>query len=210
MMDISGMGDRRLRFLRVSLVSALACVLAACGANPDRMPVDEASEAQRLVFGAPQTVRTQFASQISTCWFTGGGPLDADYSFTMPDTAAPSEPFLIRVFDNGEEQSEVFQVQFYPHNDNTIVATRNLALPATLAEELDRSVEFWLLDPAQCRVNAEEVTAGGADDSEGPSAAEADVLRLPPLQDGDARRAQGAGDEDMHQAELRARGAIED
>jgi hypothetical protein len=127
----------------------------------------------------------------------------------MPDTAAPSEPFLIRVFDNGEEQTEVFQVQFYPHNDNTIVATRNLALPPTIAEELDRSVEFWLLDPAQCRMNAEAVSAG-ADDAEAPSAAEADVLQLPPLQDGDARRTQGAGDEDMHRAELLARGAVED
>jgi len=204
------MGVLRLRSLRVSLVSALAVLLAACGGSPERMPVDEASEAQRLVFGTPDTIRTQFASQISTCWFSGRGPLAAEYSFAMPEGADPSEPLLIRVFESGAERSEVFQVQFYPHNDNTIVATRNLELPATLADELDRSVEFWLLDPAQCRVNA-AVVATGAGEEAVPSAAEADALRLPPLLDADTRRAGDAReDDDMHQAELRARGAIQD
>lgn len=204
------MGVLRLRSLRVSLVSALAVLLTACGGSPERMPVDEASEAQRLVFGTPEAIRTQFASQISTCWFAGRGPLAAEYSFTMPEGADPSEPLLISVFKSSAERAEVFEVQFYPHNDNTIVATRNLGLPATLADELDRSVEFWLLDPAQCRVNG-EVVATGAGEEAGPSAAEADALRLPPLQEGEAGRAEGASkDEDMHQAELRARGAIED
>ncbi len=204
------MGVLRLRALRVSLVSSLAFLLAACGASPERMPVDEASEAQRLVFGAPDGIRTQFASQISTCWFAGRGPLAGNYSFTMPEGSNPAEPLLIRVFNSSAERAEVFQVQFYPHNDNTIVATRNLALPATLADELDKSVEFWLLDPAQCRVNG-EVVATGAGEEPGPSAAEADALQLPPLQDADTRRARDSReDDDMHQAELRARGAIED
>lgn len=201
------MGVQRLRALRVSLVSVFALLLAACGASSERMPVDEASEAQRLIFGGPQAVRTQFASQISTCWFSGAGPLGIDYSFTMPEATDPHEPLLIRVF---EGSAEVFQVQFYPHNDNTIVATRNLGLPATLADELDTSVEFWLLDPAQCRLNG-DVAAAGAGEQDGPAAAEAQALQLPPLQDGEKPHRPGAGDDhDMHQAELRARGAIED
>jgi len=174
------------------------------------MPVDEASEAQRLVFGSPGSVRTQFASQISTCWFSEPGPLTAGYSFTMPDGATETEPLLIRVFDTASEREEVFQVQFYPHNDNTIVATRNISLSATLADELDSSVEFWLLDPAQCRVDGEVVAAeSGAQET--PSAAEAELLRLPPLANEAAEQDDVFSEQDdMHQAELRARGAIEE
>ncbi len=171
------------------------------------MPVDEASEAQRLIFGHPQTVRTQFASQISTCWFDGAGPLNADYSFTMPDRGDnESGPLLIRVFGEAPERAEVFQIQFYPHNNNTVVATRNFALPATLSDELERSVELWLLDPAQCRRDGDRLAASGA---ALPPAQQTERLQLPPLDNIEHRGAADAPvDEDMHQAELRARGAI--
>jgi len=175
------------------------------------MPVQEASEAQRLVFGAPEAVRTQFASQIGTCWFDGAGPLTADYTFEMPASEDADEPYLIRVFQTGPERAEVFQVQFYPHNKNTLVATRNLDLPEDIAGELENSVELWLLEPSQCRFTSETV-AGAAMANPALQQAKAgeDELQLPPLDDvADTKAAEEAEDVDMHQAELRARGAIE-
>ncbi len=172
------------------------------------MPVHEASEAQRLVFGAPEAVRTQFASQIGTCWFDGAGPLRFDYSFTMP-AAEDDGPSLIRVFRLQPQREEVFQVQFYPHNDNTVVATRNLDLPDSLAKDLETSVELWLLEPSQCRLSEPEVASAGPWDPRLQRAdAGEDELQLPPLAE-DRVRVEEEDEIDMHQAELRARGAIE-
>jgi hypothetical protein len=202
------MGVRRLRALNVSFVLCAALFAQGCATNSDRMPVHEASEAQRLVFGAPQAVRTQFASQIGTCWFAGTGPLRDDYTFTMPAAEQVGGPSLIRVFRLQPEREEVFQVQFYPHNDNTVVATRNLDLPDGIAEDLETSVELWLLEPSQCRI-PEDQMAGESPWDPRLQQAEAgeDELQLPPLEDG---AAQTEDEEiDMHQAELRARGAIE-
>jgi len=197
---VAGMGVRRLRVLKVGLILGAALLTQACSSSLDRMPVQEASEAQRLVFGAPQSVRTQFASQIGACWFGGTGPLKADYTFTMPEADDPSEPALIRIFRTASEREEVFQVQFYPRNDNTVVATRNFELAEDLAKELETSVELWLLDPAQCTANDAALAAPAGETSQSP--------RAGPSQLDNAER-QRQEEIDMHQAELRARGAIE-
>jgi hypothetical protein len=175
-----------------------------CSTNDERMSVHEAAEAQRLVFGTPDSVRTQFASQIGNCWFGAMGPLREAYTFTMPTVEADGGPSVISIFRLQPERAEVFQVQFYPHNDNTVVATRNLDLPDELGQDLETSVELWLLEPSQCRLSEDAMAAQtGWDPSLQQADAREDELRLPPLaQDQDA-------DGDMHQAELRARGAIE-
>ncbi|RIA55550.1 hypothetical protein BXY53_0617 [Dichotomicrobium thermohalophilum] len=161
-----------------------------------------------MVFGAPQAVRTQFASQIGTCWFAGAGPLKGDYTFTMP-AAEAGGPFLISIFRLQPEREEVFQVQFYAHNDNTVVATRNLDLPEELAEDLETSVELWLLEPSQCRLSEDAVAGETPWDPRLQQAdADEDELQLPPLEDEEVAQAEDE-DVDMHQAELRARGAIE-
>jgi len=205
---VTGMGVWRLRAWNIRFILCAALLLQGCAANSERMPVQEASEAQRLVFGAPQAVRTQFASQIGTCWFAGSGPLKSDYTFAMPEAEEPGEPSLIRIFRLEPERAEVFQVQFYPHNDNTVVATRNVDLPDDLAEDLETSVELWLLEPSQCRIS-EDAVAGETpwDPSLQRADAGEDELQLPSLDD--AQTAQDEQDVDMHQAELRARGAIE-
>jgi len=202
------MGVGRLRALNVSFVMCLALFTQGCATTSERMPVQEASEAQRLVFGTPQAVRTQFASQIGTCWFAEGGPFTDSYSFTMPDAAEANEPSLIRVFRLEPQRAEVFQVQFYPHNDNTVVATRNVDLPDQLAGDLETSVELWLLEPSQCRIS-EDAVAGETPWDPRLQRAEAgeDELPVPPLADGQAQP--DDEDVDMHQAELRARGAME-
>ncbi|WP_147361481.1 hypothetical protein [Dichotomicrobium thermohalophilum] len=185
-----------------------ALLTQGCATNSERMPVHQASEAQRLVFGAPQAVRTQFASQIGTCWFAGAGPLKGDYTFTMP-AAEAGGPFLISIFRLQPEREEVFQVQFYAHNDNTVVATRNLDLPEELAEDLETSVELWLLEPSQCRLSEDAVAGETPWDPRLQQAdADEDELQLPPLEDEEVAQAEDE-DVDMHQAELRARGAIE-
>jgi len=184
-------------------------LLHGCATNPDRMPVQEASEAQRLVFGAPEAVRTQFASQIGTCWFGESGPLVGTHTFTMPESQGETEPFVIRIFQIEPEREEAFQVQFYPHNDNTVVATRNLGLPDSLAKELETSVELWLLEPSQCRVGEDGVATDGSWDPrlKQAGAGEGEGQR-PPIEENSPEAA--ADDEiDMHEAELRARGAIE-
>ncbi len=181
--------------------------MQGCSSNPERMQVQEASEAQRLVFGPPQAVRTQFASQFGACWFDDGGPLGSDYTFTMPEAAGMAEPLLIRIFRLQPEREETFQVQFYPHNDNTVVATRNLGLSAAVSDELEKSVERWLLDPEQCRLEEPNMAEEGMGDTQIERAGVGDdTLQLPPLAD---PAAEDDEDVDMHQAELRARGAIE-
>jgi hypothetical protein len=204
------MGVWRLRALNVSCVLFAALLSQGCATNPERVPVHEASEAQRLVFGAPQAVRTQFASQIGTCWFAGGGPLKNDYTFTMPAAEGADGPSLIRIFRLQPQREEVFQVQFYPHNDNTVVATRNLDLADSLAEDLETSVELWLLEPSQCRLSEDDALAGETPWDPRLQQADAgeDELRLPKLDDAEAAEVEDE-DVDMHQAELRARGAIE-
>ncbi len=180
-----------------------------CATNPDSMVVSEASEAQRLVFGAPQAVRTQFASQIGTCWFAGSGPLKNDYTFTMPAAEETQGPSLIRIFRLEPQREEVFQVQFYPQNDNTVVATRNLDLPDSLAEDLETAVELWLLEPSQCQTSEDAVASETNWDPRLQQAdADEDELRLPPLVDAEMARAEDE-EIDMHEAELRARGAID-
>jgi len=204
-----GMGGWRLQAWSVSLVLCAAVFLQGCATNPEKIPVDAASEAQRLVFGAPEAVRTQFASQIGDCWFVGDGPLKGQYSFTMPAAEDSSEPSLIRIFRIDPEREEAFQVQFYPHNDNTVVATRNLGLPEGLASELETSVELWLMEPAKCRPEQESVAANASwAPSVHASDAPDDQSRGSPGAD-DGQRGAREGEIDMHEAELRARGAIE-
>jgi len=163
--------------------------------------VQAESEAQRLVFGAPKAVRTQFASQIGTCWFASSGPLDADYSFAMPDSGALSAPLPIQVFAATPERPEVFQIQFYPHNENTVVATRNIGLPQDVAAELEMAVQMWLANPADCRAGAEEQVAAAEPPRDGKDVGEASER--------DAQTSEPDDEVDLHQAELRARGAIE-
>jgi len=197
-----------LRTLYTSFILVAALLTQGCATNEERMPVHEAAEAQRLVFGTPNAVRTQFASQIGNCWFGAMGPLRDAYTFTMPTVEAADGPSIISIFGLEPERTEVFQVQFYPHNDNTVVATRNLALPDGVAQDLETSVELWLLEPSQCRLGGDTMAEQSAWD---PRLQQADAgeneLRLPPLEDGQTRAEDG--EIDMHQAELRARGAIE-
>jgi hypothetical protein len=204
--DVWGYGV--LRALNVGFMLCAALLVQGCAADPERIPVDDASEAQRLVFGAPKAVRTQFASQIGACWFASAGPLKGDYTFTLPSNDSPDEPSLIRVFRVTPQRDEVFQIHFYPHNENTVVATRNLDLPEQIANDLETSVELWLLEPSQC-VASEDAVAGETpwDPRLQQARAGEDELQLPPLDEDETR----SEDEevDMHQAELRARGAIQ-
>ncbi|MFP4538615.1 MAG: hypothetical protein ACLFPA_09965 [Dichotomicrobium sp.] len=196
-----------MRGFHIGVVFVLALVGQGCGTSSERMPLQEASEAQRLVFGTPQAVRTQFASQIGTCWFSGTGPLRENYSFTMPDSGDDSEPLLIRIHRTAPERAEVFQVQFYPHNDNTVVATRDVDMPDDLAGALETSVELWLLDPAQCRFSDQPVASRetGSTALRRADAGE-DELQLPPL---DEPQSDDDEEVDMHRAELEARGALD-
>lgn len=190
-----------MRALSVSLVLACAAVTGGCATSPETTPVQAESEAQRLVFGAPKAVRTQFASQIATCWFAAAGLLKEDYSFAMPDAAGPSAPLLVRVVALKPDRPEVFQVQFYPHNENTVVATRNISLPQDLAAELETSVQSWLLDPADCRTGGEEQVADAETRGDAKDGRKASKSDAPTVESDD--------EVDLHQAELRARGAIE-
>lgn len=172
-------------------------------------------EPQRLSFGSPENVQTLFADRIKSCWFTEGGILPAGFSYQLAenDDGNGSPHRLIRIYDETSGRAEAFQVHFYPHNDNTMIATRNVGLPPSLALELEVSIETWLLDPGRCRrdevadPSAQLHTTGL---SQGDRAAAADRDGAVQAVDVQAHKAEGdEAEEDMHTAELKARGAID-
>lgn len=182
------------------------------------------SEPHRLSFGTPATVQAVVADRVKSCWFAEGGVLPAGFSFQLAPKDGDENgggPRLIRIYDESAGHIEAFQVHFYPYNDNTLISTRNLSLPEALARELQVSIETWLLDENRCpskQIAAEQAPAAPLAEAPadtrlhaaGPAAA-------PPLAAGE-RLATAApekavkpdgGDEDLHTAELKARGAID-
>lgn len=141
--------------------NAIACVsclfvliVSGCTKN-DNVTTLEGSEPQRLSFGAPSAVADTFTKQMKNCWFEGpSAPLDGyrydanQATLETPEGTAPVRQITIQ--SGPEPESQKFQVQFLPFNNNTLISTRNLSFPVELASRLKNDVETWIFGKKDC------------------------------------------------------------
>lgn len=138
------------------ILLGLAAGLGACSKKQPAIDNVTGSEPRRLSFGAPPEVQATFLEKIRACWF-GNGELKGYRYETMAVDPGPSrDPLVpvipyqnIKIYDE-KTQREAFEVQFHPYNENTLISTRNFALPAELANKLKRDLETWILRSADC------------------------------------------------------------
>lgn len=122
----------------------------------------DGSEPQRLSFGDPKTVHTNFTEKVRSCWFSGSAPLLGGYRYDavalsnaadIPPDAAETPHILIFVGEApaGEaQQKAAFEVEFHAFNGNTLISTRNLSLQSEMAARLKKDVETWVFGDKGC------------------------------------------------------------
>jgi hypothetical protein len=113
------------------------------------------SEPQRLSFGPPPEVLHSFVEKMKRCWFFGSKALLAGYHYETGERApgegdgGPNGYQDVKIF--GEAQgAELFEVQFHKYNDNTLIVTRNVALPPDLLIKVKRDIQLWALSSPDC------------------------------------------------------------
>ncbi|MBX2805205.1 MAG: hypothetical protein KTR19_04455 [Hyphomicrobiales bacterium] len=140
------------RALHIS-ICLLAVLAAGCASKKEPVARLEGSEPQRLSFGTPQDVQAAFTKQMQTCWFNEPSPLLEGYSFdTTPAQfeTANGRSTLLQVTIRNDDGDQQFVVQFFPFNKNTLISTRNLAMPLELAGRLKRDIETWIFGREDC------------------------------------------------------------
>ncbi len=111
------------------------------------------SEPQRLSFGAPPQVLHTFVEKMKQCWFNGPRAVLAGYTYETgeePGQAGTAEGFQdIKIF-GADGAGEVFEVQFHPYNENTLIVTKNVSMPSDLMTRLKRDIQLWALSGPDC------------------------------------------------------------
>jgi len=148
------------QFALSALVLSLAVAGSACSKKNSAISQLSGAEAQRISFGAPQTVHTDFYSKMLSCWFGGQQPLLNGYrTDTKPGLTSiagerfPNSASAIRIFPDtgqGYRGDQGFEVEFHPYNENTLISTRNLSMPPELAAKLRRDIETWAFGRGDC------------------------------------------------------------
>jgi len=134
-------------------VCLIALMLGGCSTGETTISRLEGAEPQRLSFGKPAEVQRVFALQMQSCWFEGPQPRLAGYQFdTKPAlTETPSgQVALPQIRINAEPDEQSFVIQFFPFNNNTLISTRNLSMPAELASTLRQDIETWIFGEENC------------------------------------------------------------
>lgn len=161
--------------LCVAVFAALA--VAGCAKKESAAARIEGGEPQRLSFGDPVTVQRAFVQKMQTCWFGISGVLNGyPYDLAPFVTDSISGAYQVEqvvIFDRQNQRTPVFITQFHAFNDNTLIATRNLALPQVVAAQLKRDVETWVLERTEC------------------SGADRDFYGQPPAASGDLKSSAG-------------------
>jgi hypothetical protein len=145
----------RLRTLFVLLAVTPLAVVAACAKKDSTIAQLSGSEPQRISFGDPKLVQTSFSEKMANCWFSGPQPLLQGYRYeTVLAHADPASGMVsssrIRIFQEGAQGKEAFEVAFHPYNDNTLISTRNLTMPSDLAKRLKHDIETWIFGRKDC------------------------------------------------------------
>ncbi len=149
-------------------ISCLIALLAgACARKDPTISRLEGAEPQRLSFGAPSEVQKAFADHMKACWFGGASAPLGGYRYgTKPAVLETGEGLKelpqITISSGGGSDAQVFLVQFYPFNNNTLISTRNLSFPVDLAARLKRDVETWIFGRSGCDGSDDATISAGA------------------------------------------------
>ncbi len=152
---MTGFGGRTVRAHAIGALCLVALMSAGCARKDPQLARVEGSEPQRLSFGRPQVVKAAFAEKMQACWFSGTYPLLGGYHYNagsglvqVADGQTEAEQIVI---SSGQgDNAQVFQVQFTPFNENTLISTRSAAFPPELAARLKRDVETWIFGRDDC------------------------------------------------------------
>jgi hypothetical protein len=139
----------------IGALCAVALMSAGCSRKDPQLARVEGAEPQRLSFGRPQAVQAAFAQKMQACWFSGTYPLLGGYHydagtglFRVSNGEAGTQQ--ITIYSGRGEDARIFQVQFTPFNDNTLISTRSRAFPPELAARMKRDVETWIFGRNDC------------------------------------------------------------
>ena len=142
---------------KAGICAACFCALlaASCAKKDPIVSRLEGSEPQRLSFGSPATVQHAFSEQMQLCWFSSPSAPLAGFHFDTKPAALETASGLtelpqITISSDTDGRGQVFIVQFYPFNDNTLISTRNVSFPVELAARLKRDVETWIFGRSAC------------------------------------------------------------
>jgi hypothetical protein len=148
--------------MAVVIAVVVASLNCGCAAREGSMAQLDGSEPQRLSFGDPKTVHTNFTEKVRACWFGGSSPLLRGYRYDTvalsnaadnPPDAADTPHILVFLGEApvGEaQQKAAFEVEFHAFNGNTLITTRNLSLPFETAARLKKDVEIWVFGDKGC------------------------------------------------------------
>ena len=112
------------------------------------------SEPQRLSFGAPPEVLHSFVEKMKLCWFSGTKSALSGYRYETgeraPADGGGSDGYQNVMIFGAEGNAEVFEVQFHKYNDNTLIVTRNMALPPEVLTKVKRDIQLWAFSNPDC------------------------------------------------------------
>jgi hypothetical protein len=158
-----------LQKLTVVIALLLAGVNCGCASRSATLAQLDGSEPQRLSYGDPMTVQARFTEKVQACWFGGPAPLLQGYRYETASLSnlanVPAEEANtphIRIFAGESQSRAAFEVEFHSFNDNTLISTRNLSLPAGLAARLKKDVETWIFGDKGCGSPSAPLTADSA------------------------------------------------
>lgn len=150
----------------IGMACIVALTLSACARSDPTLSRVEGSEPQRLSFGPPSDVQKAFTEQMKTCWFDSDAALLRGYQYDTKPAVLETSVGLTELpqvtISSGAGGPQAFVIQFYPFNENTLISTRNIALPVELAARLKRDVETWIFGQGDCQDPAGRIASPSA------------------------------------------------
>ena len=138
---------------RITLLLLFAIIPQGCAHRDPAVESLIGSEPQRLSFGPPPEVLHAFIEKMKLCWFFGHRPALVGYRYETGDSAFSVSSLgedtpSVKIFDTAGDPA--FEIQFHKYNDNTLIVTRNFALPSPLLTKVNRDIQLWALSGPDC------------------------------------------------------------
>jgi hypothetical protein len=140
------------RALTCGIVLGLALLATGCAKKDRAIERLDGAEPQRISFGDPVSVQSNFSEKMRVCWSQS---VLQGYRFearSATEGEGPPGP-VIRVYPENApagQASDAFQIEFHPYNDNTLISTRNLTMPLEVASRMKRDIETWIFGSKGC------------------------------------------------------------
>jgi hypothetical protein len=140
-------------WFRIAFLFFLALTPQACAKKDPAVESLIGSEPQRLSFGPPPEVLHSFVEKMKVCWFSGSRAPLAGYRYETgerPPGGDSADGYQnVKIYADGGG-AELFEVEFHKYNDNTLIVTRNISLPAELLTKVKRDIQLWTLSAPDC------------------------------------------------------------